>query len=82
MTVTEGSATIEIDRLYERWVAHDLVSGGNPQDLIGLLRKVQQMATIEPIWLTIDEDNPDKDRLLKLYERMGAKPVITWLVVN
>lgn len=82
MTVSEGSASIQVDIAFDRFVAHDLVSGGNPQDLITVLRKVQQMATIEPIWVTIDEDNPDKERLLKLYRRFGAKPVLTWLKVG
>ncbi len=73
ITVREGEhfATVHLEPEGEGYFAGKLESSGSVECLIALLNMVKGRRS--DIWLIIDDDNPRKKELEKLYERFGSK---------
>lgn len=71
--VWHGSVRAEVIQQGDALVFHSLESGGNAGDLRAFCRYVRQIAQAVPVYLSVDMDNPKKEKLMRLYESFGAK---------
>ena len=82
MTLTAGETSIQISEVLGNRVAHDLMGSGSVKDLLKIFRLIQQEAEKGEIHITLDHDNPRFAELMKVYQRFGARPTVTWLKVG
>lgn len=59
-----------------------LESEGNVSDLLAIVAAVKEIAKSIPVILSVDSDNPKREKLMKFYKRYGAEEVITLLRVK
>ncbi len=69
----------------ETFQAHDLFSQGDPAVLLALLRAakliIQSQEVAKTLDISLDIDNPDSPRLLKLYMKLfGAPTTVTYRI--
>lgn len=76
ITVTDQTGTIQAEVQLIRkegcLFAHLLESAGDPRPLLLLLREIKRLSQQEPIYIHVMYDNPDFERIKKLYETGGA----------
>ena len=70
-TTPNGFAHIVVDND----AAHSLTGNGDPQALLGVLRRGDIFCRGETMVCVIEHDNPKKDKLTSLYERFGFKDI-------
>lgn len=70
--MTEGGYSVQIDLINGCWIVHDLEGSGEPADLLRLLRRVRQEAKTKYLVIHVDAEAGLRERLVSLYERMGA----------
>lgn len=59
----------------ENDAAHSLTGSGDPQTLLGVLRRGDVFCRGETLVCVIEHSNPKKDKLTSLYERFGFKDI-------
>lgn len=62
-------------------VLSDLTGEGSPEDLLALIRSVQDQAKETKIYLSVDTQNPRMEQLMRTYVKLGAKEVARILEV-
>lgn len=73
MRLNFGDYSVQIDLINGCWIVHDLQGSGDPADLLRLLRRVKEESRSKYLVLHVDADSGIRDRLVSLYERMGAE---------
>ena len=53
--------------------AQDLEGSGDPSELMQSFIKVKAAAQERPVYFTVDINNPQAERLMKIYQRHGAR---------
>lgn len=74
-----GSAHAQVIDQGDSLLVHSLEGGGNPGDLLTLLRNVKRMG--KQVYVSVDFENPRMEQLIRVYGMMGAKPVSVVLEV-
>lgn len=75
-------ASMSIYRLNKTMIATDLEGTGNPQAIAMGLTALKELSAIEPVLIGVDLSNPKADRLMKAYERFGARKVMMMMEVK
>lgn len=82
MRVSFGNTSFCIAETPSGVLLYDLKGSGSVEDMVRVVRGAKAMAQSTRVYLSVDEDNPMKDRLLAIYKRLGARQVATVLEVE
>lgn len=72
MRIRKGDASVLVTRREGCLFAHDLECYGDTVGLLQIIRELQAIARSEPLYLHVSLSNPKAERLMRLYQKLGA----------
>ena len=77
-----GSVSLEVHETPDAIYLHSMEGSGNVADMRMVVRAVKRLAKQRKVYLTVDMDNPKREKLMKNYERLGATALAVLLEVK